>query len=95
VAHDHGQSGQNYCVGVMAIGNGMIYYKSNNGVHAFEIPSNTVKEAKRNAVYLVGLGAFHIRVGKNTNYNFVVLNQQNQYQSPDPILTAINQAMGR
>jgi hypothetical protein len=34
-------------------------------------------------------------VGKNTNYNFVVLNQQNQYQSPDPILTAINQAMGR
>lgn len=95
VAHDHGQSGQNYCVGTMAVGNGMIYYKSTNGVHNFEIPLNTVKEAKRNAVYLSAMGAFHIRVGKNTNYNFVVLNQQNQFQPPDPILTAINQAIGK
>ncbi len=28
VAHDHGLSGQDYCVGLMSIGNGMIYYKS-------------------------------------------------------------------
>ena len=95
VAHDHGQSGSNYCVGVMSIGNGVIYFKSTNGPHTFEIPLNTVKEAHRNAVYLSALGAFHIRLNKGTNYNFVVINQYGQYQPPDAILTAIEQAMGK
>jgi hypothetical protein len=95
VAHDHGRSGQDYCVGVMAIGNGMIYFKSTNGVHNFEIPLNTIREARRNGVYLVGYGAFHIRTKKGTNYNFVALNQQGQYQPPDAVLTAIDNAMGQ
>jgi hypothetical protein len=95
VAHDHGRSGQDYCVGVMAIGNGMIYYKSTNGVHTFEIPLNSIKEVHRNPVYLVGYGAFHIRTKKGTNFNFVALNQQGQYQPPDAVLTAIDNAMGR
>ncbi len=95
VAHDHGQSGQNYCVGIMSIGNGMIVYKSNNGIHNFEIPLNTVREAKRNAVYLAAMGVFHIKLAKGTNYNFAALNQQGQPQAPDAILTAIDQAMGK
>jgi hypothetical protein len=95
VGHDHGQSGKDYCVGMMSIGNGMIIYKSNNGVHNFQFPLNTVKEARRNAVYLVALGAFHIRLNRGTNFNFVALNQQNQWQPPDPILTAVSNAMGR
>jgi hypothetical protein len=95
VAHDHGQNGQSYCVGVMSIGNGMIYYKSDNGIHVFEILLNTVKEAKRNTVYLVGYEAFHIRTKKGTNYNFAALNQQGQHQPPDAVLIAIDNAMGR
>jgi len=96
VAHDHGHSGQDYCVGVMSVGNGMIYYKADNGIHTFEIPLNSIKEACRNAVYLVGYGAFHIRLNRgNVNYNFVAINQQTQPQPPDPILTAIDNAMGR
>jgi hypothetical protein len=95
VAHDHGRSGQDYCVGVMGIGNGMVYYKSNNGIHNFEIPLNSIKEVRRNAVYLVGLGAFHIITRTGSHYNFVVLNQQGQYQPPDQILTAIDSAMHR
>jgi hypothetical protein len=96
VAHDHGSGGQDYCVGAMSIGNGMIYYKSDNGIHTFEIPLNSIKEVRRNAVYLVGYGAFHIRLNKgNVNYNFVAINQQTQPQPPDPILTAIGNAMGR
>ncbi|HXW14145.1 MAG TPA: PDZ domain-containing protein, partial [Terriglobia bacterium] len=62
VAHDHGQSGKEYCTGMMSIGNGMIYYKGakgTNGVHNFEIPLASVREARRNAVYLVAIGAFH------------------------------------
>jgi hypothetical protein len=79
----------------MSIGNGMIYYKSTNGVHNFEIPLNSVREARRNAVYLVGYEAFHIRTKRGTNYNFAALNQQGQHQPPDAILTAIDNAMGR
>jgi hypothetical protein len=95
VAHDHGQGGKDYCVGVMSIGNGMIYYKSNNGVHTFQIPLSSVREVRKNAVYLVAIGAFHIRLNRGTNYNFVAINQQGQYQPPDTILTAIDNAMGR
>jgi hypothetical protein len=95
VAHDHGSGGNDYCSGVMSIGNGMIYYKSTNGRHVFEIPLNSIKEARRNAVYLSALGAFHIRLAKGTNYNFVAVNQYGQYQPPDPILKAIEQASGK
>jgi hypothetical protein len=95
VAHDHGSGGNDYCTGVMSIGNGMIYYKSTNERHVFEIPLNSVKEARRNAVYLSALGAFHIRLAKGTNYNFVAVNQNGQYQPPDPILNAIEQASGK
>ena len=94
VAHDHGKSGQDYCVGVMSVGNGMIYYKADNGVHVFEIRLNSVKQVGRNAVYLVGYGAFHIRT-RTMNYNFAALNPQGQPQPPEAILTAIDNAMGR
>lgn len=98
VAHDHGQSGKDYCTGIMSIGNGMIRYKGakgTNGVHHFEIPLISVREARRNAVYLAAIGAFHIRLKRGTNYNFVVINEQGQYQPPDTILTAIDDARGR
>jgi hypothetical protein len=101
VAHDHGQSGQVYCTGILAVGNGMIYYKGANssagpsGVHNYEIPLDSVKEAHRNAVYLVAIGAFHIRTKRGSNYNFVLLNAQGQYQPPDSVLDAIDNALGK
>jgi hypothetical protein len=94
-AHDHGRNGQDYCVGVMSIGNGMIYYKADNGIHTFEIPLNTIKEVRRNAVYLVGFYAFHIHTKAGSKFNFAALNQQGLAQPPDAILTAISNAMGR
>lgn len=90
VMHDHGSAGRDYCVGVMGVGNGVIQYRSTNGIHGFDIPLNTVKEAKRNGLYLVALGAFHIRLKSGTVYNFVAINIYGQYQPPDPILNAIN-----
>jgi len=95
VAHDHGQGGQNYCVGVMTIGNGMVVYKSANGQHNLEFPLSSVKEARKNAVYLVAVGGFHIRLAKGTNYNFVALNQSGKWQAPDTLLTFLDQAMGK
>ena len=95
VAHDHGRGGQDYCVGVMTVGNGMIYYKADNGVHNYGIPLNSIREVRPNTFYLAGYRAFHISLKRGRiTYNFVVINQQNQPQSPDAILTAIYNAMG-
>jgi hypothetical protein len=95
VMHDHGSGGTNYCVGVMAIGNGVIQYQSTTGIHSFAIPLSDVKEAKRNGVYLVAMGGFHIRLQKGTNFNFVAITPYGQYQPPDTILTAIDRATGQ
>ena len=98
VAHDHGQSGKEYCTGIMTVSNGVVYYKGikgTNGVHNFEINLNSIKEARRNAVYLVAIGAFHIHTKRGTNYNFVVINAQGQFQPPDQILDAIENAKGK
>jgi hypothetical protein len=95
VAHDHGAAGSDYCLGVMAIGNGMIQYRSANGLHSFDFPLGAVKEAKKNDVYLAALGAFHIRLKKGANYNFVQVNSAGQYQQPDALLGAIDRAIGK
>jgi len=100
VAHDHGQNAQNYCTGVMTIGNGMISYRgvkgsAGNNVHSYDIPLDTIREVRRNTVYLLALGAFHIRTKKNSNFNFVALDQNGKPTTPDAVLTAIDAAMGR
>lgn len=99
VAHDHGQGGQQYCVGIMTVGNGMISYKglkSTFGVpHSFDIPLNTVRRAGRNGVYLIAYMAFHIQTKRGANFNFAVLDQQGHFQPPDAILNAIDAAMGK
>lgn len=95
VAHDHGSAGSEYCFGWMAMGNGMIQYRSTNGIHSFEFPLSSVKEAKKNSVYLVAIGGFHIRMKKGANYNFVVINSAGQFQPPDALLEAIDRAIGK
>jgi hypothetical protein len=95
VAHDHGSAGSDYCVGVMTIGGGMIQYRSTNGLHSFDFPLGAVREARRNAVYLAALGTFHIRLKKGGNFNFILLNAAGQFQPPDALLLAIDQALGR
>jgi hypothetical protein len=94
VAHDHGPPAPNFCVGVLTIGNGMIQYRSTDGVHAFDIPLDAVKEARRNAVYMAMYGAFHIRLKRGTNFNFTALNSAGQHQPPDALLQAIDRALG-
>ncbi len=95
VAHDHGQSGRDYCTGTLTVGNGVITYRgirssSGGAAHNYEIPIDTVREARRNTVYLLAIGAFHIRTKRGTNYNFVVISNQGQYLPPDQVLDAID-----
>lgn len=95
VNHDHGQSGQNYCSGMLAVGGGRVAYRGNNTAHSFDFGVDEIKEAKKNGVYLVAWGAFHIRLKSGPNYNFVVIGQGGQHQSPDEVLRAIGMSMGR
>jgi membrane-associated protease RseP (regulator of RpoE activity) len=94
VMHDHGQTGQSYCTGALAVGGGRIAFRSNNSNHQFEYGLSEVKEAKKNGVYLAALGAFHIRIKSGPNYNFIVLGPTGQHQSPEELLRAVNMAMG-
>jgi hypothetical protein len=95
VAHDHGAGGQDYCIGALAVGAGRVAYRSTNGVHTFDFGGGEIKEAKKNAVYLMALGGFHIRLKSGPNYNFVVLNAAGQYQRPDELLRVIGMSMGQ
>jgi hypothetical protein len=92
--HDHGSGGQDYCSGVLTIGGGRILYRGNNTAHTFNFGLDEVKEAKKNGVYLVALGAFHIRLKSGPNYNFVVVGPGGQHQSPDEVLRVIGMSMG-
>jgi len=95
VVHDHGPPPPNYCTGIMTIGNGRVAYRSMNGIHSFEIPVSAIKEAKKNAVYLAAYGGFHIKLKKGTIYNFAVIDPLGQFQPPDALLSALDQAMGK
>lgn len=64
-------------------------------MHSFDIPVDSVREARKNAVYMAVNGAFHIRLKKGTNYNFVVINAAGQFLPPDTLLQAIDRVMGR
>jgi hypothetical protein len=95
VAHDHGDTFKQFCLGTLYLMTDKIGYRNDSGIHNWEAPISAVAEAARNAVYGSQIGAFHIRLVTKTNYNFVALNDQLQYVAPDPILIAIVQAMGK
>ncbi|MBZ5563879.1 MAG: PEGA domain-containing protein [Acidobacteriia bacterium] len=95
VEHDHGQTGRTFCVGIMIIGNGRLQYRSTTGVHSFDLALSDIREVKRNALYLAAIGAFHIRLRRGTTYNFAVVNAQGVAQPPDPLLEAVDRAMGQ
>ncbi len=96
VYHDHGNPPPttNFCVGLMTIGSRVIQYRSTTGVHSFDIPVEDVKEAKKNGVYLVNIGGFHIRPRRGNVYNFVVINPGGQFLPPDSLLMALGRALG-
>ncbi len=95
VEHDHGQTGRTFCAGIMTIGNGRLQYRSTTGVHSFDIALSDIREVKRNALYLAAIGAFHIRLKRGTTYNFAVVNAQGVAQPPDPLIDAVDRAMGQ
>ena len=80
---------------MLTAGGGRVSFRGNNSAHIFDIGVGEIKEAKKNAVYLVALGAFHIRLKKGPNYNFVLLNATGRPQPPDELLRVIGMAMGK
>jgi hypothetical protein len=94
VMHDHGSAGNGHCVGIMTIGNGVIQFKGKNSKHVFRFLLSEVSEAKKNDVYLADVGAFHITLANGADYNFVALDDSQQFQPPDTILADIARAMG-
>lgn len=92
VAHDHGPPPPNYCIGWMMVGNGLVAYRAANGLHWFQSPLSQVKEAKKNPLYLAAYGGFHITLQTGETFIFAALDSRGQFEPPDALLNAINQA---
>ena len=71
----------------------MIDYTNDSGVHNWAVPLSGVKEIKKNSFFGSEHGAFHVKLTTGSNYNFVVVNDQLQPQSPDQLLIIMNQAL--
>lgn len=89
VAHDHGDTFQTFCLGVLYLKGDKIGYTNDSNVHTWEVPVTAVKEAAKNAVYAADKNAFHIRLVTGTNFNLVAVNDQLQFVPPDPIILAV------
>jgi hypothetical protein len=89
VAHDHGDTFQSFCLGVLYLKGDKIGYTNESNVHTWEVPVAAVKEAAKNAVYGADKNAFHIRLVTGTNFNLVAVNDQLQFVPPDPIILAV------
>lgn len=89
VAHDHGDTFQTFCLGVLYLKGDKIGYTNDSNVHTWEVPVTAVKEAAKNAVYGADKNAFHIRLVTGTNFNLVAVNDQLQFVPPDPIILAV------
>ncbi len=96
VAHDHeGSAFKDFCVGRLYLSDGAVGFTTDSGRHAWEAPLSAIKEVAKNALDRSEYGAFHIRLITNTNYNFVAIDDQLRFQSPEPILLAIVTALQR
>lgn len=94
VAHDH-VSGDftDFCVGQLYVRGNRIGFTTRSGMHAFEVPLEAVKEAKRNAITGIEYQAFHITLRTGSNYNLAALNDAGLPVSPDEVIFMIMKAM--
>ncbi|PYV16477.1 MAG: hypothetical protein DMG21_11635 [Acidobacteria bacterium] len=104
VVHDHGPPAPNYCMGEMLIVGRSILYEGREAtspsgpsdtVHHLDFQASQIAEARKNAVYMAAQGAFHIRTRNAQNANFILVGPTGRYVRPDPVLSAIAQAMAR
>ncbi|MCC7242673.1 MAG: trypsin-like peptidase domain-containing protein [Acidobacteria bacterium] len=89
VVHDHGDVFENFCVGVFYFTEDKMGFTNDSHVHVWEVPLSALKEIGKNAVYGADKQAFHVRLVTNTNYNFVAVNDQLQFQPSDPIILGL------
>lgn len=94
VAHDH-VSGDftDFCVGQIYVRGNRIGFTTRSGMHAFEVPLEAVREAKRNAITGIEYQAFHVTLRTGSNYNFAALNDAGLPVSPDEVIFLIMKAM--
>lgn len=99
VIHDHdgpvnlsgNQRPWNFCNGVLSVAAGRLRFQSREVAYeSFDVTAAEVTEIKKNRLGLRGYGAFHVRLARGANYNFV-LRQGN----PEMVANALQQALSR
>lgn len=102
VVHDHGPPAPNYCLGEMLIIGKSILFEGREAtspsgpsadVHHYAFQASQITEVRKNSVYMAAQGAFHLRTKNGANRNFILVGPAGRYLPPDPVLSAIGQAM--
>ena len=100
----YGADATQICVGYLTIQPGTIQYQAlrgtpNHGSHSFNFAFASIKEVKRNAIFMSAVQGFHIKLNGNDNYNFSVVDISDlnnpRFMNADPVLTALNAALGK
>ncbi len=93
VVHDHGDTFDEVCLGILYVVGDVIGYTNDEGIHNWEVPLSGVKEVKKNSLYASEYGAFHVKLTTGSNFNFVAVNEELQYLAPDHILMSIQEVL--
>lgn len=96
VEKDPAKWNQCFCRGALYVTDVAIGFKGDVvAASNWEVPLSRVSEAKKNSLVWKNFGAFHIKLASGDNYNFIPANGQGQLQAPEPILSAILQAVSQ
>jgi S1-C subfamily serine protease len=93
VVHDHGDTFDEVCLGILYVVGDVIGYTNDEGIHNWEVPLSGVKEVKKNSLYASEYGAFHVKLTTGSNFNFVAVNEELQYLAPDHIIMSIQEVL--
>ncbi|MBL8230017.1 MAG: serine/threonine protein kinase [Bryobacterales bacterium] len=97
VIHDHdgpvnlgaNQRAWNFCNGVLGVSGGRLRFQSREAAYeSFDVEANEVVEIKKNRLGIRDYGAFHVKLSRGTNYNFVV-----RQGNPEIVANALQQAL--
>lgn len=87
VAHDHvGGNFEDICFGRLYVGADRVGYATESGLHNWEVPLEAVKEVKKNVFSGAKYQAFHITLKTGSNYNLVVVDEDQDPIAPDEVI---------
>lgn len=92
VAHAHGSSFDQFCVGTLTVSKARVSFRPDGGAHSFDVPAGDVKEAKKNSGFW-STPSFHIRLKNGENFNLARIGPDKRFVSPIEVLMHMDEVL--